>query len=300
MGRIKDFFRLIFNSLIKNQGRGNPMLPDKNDKENTRTIRDNVKDIKSLWQTINELNGNYEDLFNSQRRCIALYKILKEKNAPKEILDLLEKQWNNSDTAKSDIQSEYIAIPEFSKFTLSNEESVNNAVKFESGNIKTGKRDNGNIFYEWERESDIPQSYAKDNVKKVYSIEINPQKDYTYTEKEGYQKDSKSNHVFNLIHLIKKQQGGKVSEIYEKAEGIEYRVQLKDNNTEHVTVSERINDKYKEIEYTRSSSKQGIQIPKNYEWYINDNITRDYFETGDKEKLDKALRERDEEMGEHN
>ena len=176
----------------------------------------------------------------------------------------------------------------------------NNAVKFESGNIKTGKRDNGSVFYEMESESDIPQSYAKDNVKKVYSVEIKPQGDYTYTEKEGYQKDSKSDYVFNLIHLIKKQQGGKVSEIYEESEGIEYRVQLEDNNTEHVTVSGIINNKHNRIEYTRSGSKQGIRIPEKYEWYKNDKITRDYFKTGDKEKLDNALRERDEKRGEHN
>ena len=299
MGRIRNLINWLKKGL-KKPGSDKPMLPGNKDRNKMRDIRDNVKDIKSIGQTINELNGNYEDLFNIQRRCIALYEILKEKNAPDEIRDLLEKQWNNSDTAKSDIQSEYIAIPKFSDFGLRNKESVNIAVKSESGNIKTGKRDNGNIFYEWESESDIPQSYAKDNVKKVYSVEITPQKDYIYTEKEGYQKDSKSDYVFNLIHLIKKQQGGKVSEIYEKAEGIEYRVQLEDNNTEHVTVSGIINDKYKEIEYTRNSSKQGIQIPKKYEWYNNDNITRDYFETGDTENLDKALKERDKEMGEHN
>lgn len=299
MGRIRDLFNWLKKGL-KKPGSDKPMLPGNKDRNKMRDIRDEMKDIPSLEQTINELNENYEGLLDSQRRCIALYKILTEKNAPKEIFDLLEKQWNNSYTVKSNILSEYIAIPEFSKFKLSNEESVNNAVKFESGNIKTGKRDNGNIFYELESKSDIPQSYANDNVKKVYSVEIKPQGNYTYTEKEGYQKDSKSNHVFNLIHIIKKQQGGKVSEIYENAEGIEYRVELKDDNTEHVTVSGRINDKYKEIEYTRSSSKQGIQIPENYEWYNNDNITRDYFETGDKEKLDNALRERDEKRGEHN
>ena len=278
------------------------MLPEreKEPKKRSKPI-ESIEPLKSLSQICEDIENRkdyYERYMPFQRQCITLYKILMQKNSPDEIgslITLLEKEfksiYSDNQVERNNKLNHYFWIPQFDLYTLKNEDSVNNAIKYGKKNVKVSINDDGSCYYEWSEQSDIPETSYEDKVKMIYSILTTTEGKVVYKLGEDFRLNDISEYS-TLKEQVVTKINGRTEEIREFENNLTYTVML-EGEKEIVTVEKNANegDENKKIEYSRKGRAKGIEIPKNKNWLNADIITRRYFESGNETELKKALEE---------